>query len=218
MDDLITDLERKVADPMVDAAEREMQLGRGDEVSFGPGGDTGVGVVESVPGKASEAQFSGALGEGMEAAGEGAAMLPKTYAQKFSPANRDDLRSIFTDRGADALEEFVRRLELPPEGLAQVEIPTSAGFRKVDRLFRDSANIVLREVKHYASATLTRTERITQELNKDIAILGSFGDALVDWHITGNISQDFLHELEILSMELNGRFRIVRGNPFNIIL
>ena len=201
-------------DPMVDLADRESLLGRGDDPLIGGEPDPDLGPIDRVPGRASEAGFSGDVGEGMEAAASGATSLPQTYAQRFSAATRDELRRIFTEFGNGALREFVNRLSLPPGGLRQVEIPTSAGLRRVDRLFTEGSEIVLREVKNYPRAILSRTDRIALELEKDEAMLARFSEARVDWHITGNVDPDFLLELRALETQWMGRFRVIHISPY----
>ncbi|MGB7202814.1 MAG: DUF4157 domain-containing protein [Pyrinomonadaceae bacterium] len=188
------------------------------ETGFGTAPDADLSVVDRPPpGSHSEAGLSGQVGEATEAANAGAKRLPQTYAQRFSPQTREELRQIFSDFGDDALTEFVNRLDLPQGGLAQVEIPTSEGLRKVDRLFRDGANIVMREVKNYTKSVLDRTARIADEIAKDIAILGRFPDARVEWVVNGTIRQGLLDELVLLEAEWPGRFRLIHGEPFNII-
>lgn len=214
LDDAIAD---PSVNPMADLADREMLLGREEEPLIGGEPDPDVNPIDRIAGRPSEAMFSGDLGEGMEAAGAGAGRLPQTYAQRFSAATREDLRRIFTEFGDGALREFVNRLNLPPGGLRQVEIPTAAGLRRVDRLFTEGGQIVLREIKNYPRAILDHTARIAEELEKDMAILARFREARVDWHITGNISNEFLLELQMLEAEFAGRFRIIRGTPFTIV-
>jgi len=204
-------------DSMVDLADRETLLGRGEEPLTSVEPDPDLSPVDRIFGRPSEAAFSGDVGEGMEAAVSGATSLPQTYAQRFSVATREELRQIFTEFGKGALRAFVNRLGLPRGGLRQVEIPTAAGLRRVDRLFTEGDQIVLREVKNYPRAILNRTKRIADELSKDEAILARFPEARIDWHITGNVSNDFMLDLQALEAEWAGRFRLIRGTPFNII-
>jgi hypothetical protein len=177
------------------------------------GMDEAVPIIERVPGRASEAQFSGDLGEGLEIARSGATAMPPTYASRFSRATREELRRIFSTYGRDALQEFVRRLELGPSGLRQVEIPTGggtgSGLRRVDRLFLDGETIVMREVKRYPSAVLDETPRIADELAKDVAAIQQYDGARVEWDITGNITDAFLEELRLLEATSEGRFVLV---------
>lgn len=209
VEEIIAGLEHKVSKPNMTTAETGVGLDLEPDMK----------VVERPPGKASEAQFAGDLGEGLEAAGAGAKKLPTTYAKKFSPAAREELRGIFSAEGDRALGTFVNRLELPPEGLAQVEIPTSVGLRRVDRLFKEGNKTVLREVKNYTKGILKRTDRITSELDKDISILRRFknSDVRIDWQINGSIDRGFLEELELLEKEWPGRFHLIRGTPFEVV-
>ena len=156
-----------------------------------------------------EAQLSGDIGEASEAAGAGARALPPTYAQHITRDTREDLRAIFGTHGEDALRVFTDRLQLPANGLRQVEVPTAEGMRIVDRLFEDGGNIVLREIKRYPNQVLTRTSRIGEELGKDLAILERYPYAIVDWHLIGRVQGRFLDELIDLTARFPGRFRIV---------
>ncbi len=180
--------------------------------------EPGLTVVERPPpGSYSNAGFSGDLGEAAEAAGAGAKTLPKTYAKHVSAASRQDLREIFSTHGDDALRVFTNRLNLPNNGLRQVEIPTSTGVRRVDRFFGDDGAIVLREVKNYQKSTLKNTPRIAAELKKDLEILGRYPYSRVEWHLTGNASKVFVNYLKILELMTGGRFRVIPGKTVNII-
>lgn len=183
---------------------------------------TGAGVgdlsrIDRPRGSPRPGQLSGDLGEATELASEGARRLPPTYASHLSRELRSELRQIFSNYGDDALRRFTDQLDLPADGLRQVELPVPGGTRRVDRLFREGEATVLREVKHYPRATLRETERIGTELERDLFLLGRYPDAIVDWHITGNISETFLRRLEALEIAWPGRFRLIRGNVFNII-
>jgi len=188
-----------------------------DPSGFGAELEEGASTIERPAGSPRSGALSGDLGEATEAAEAGARRLPPTYARHISAATRDELRRIFSEFGEDALRVFVERLGLPPSGLRQVEIPVASGTRRVDRLFLEGEEIVLREVKNYPNATLSETPRIAEELSKDLEILDRYDYARVDWHITGNISSEFLARLEALEVEMAGRFRLVRGSTFTII-
>lgn len=189
--------------------------------------DPGAPTIDSPVGSPRAGALSGDLGEATEAAASGARSLPRRYSRHVSRATRDELRRIFSEFGDDALRVFVERLGLPPGGLSQVEIPVaraaSAGrrasteTRRVDRLFVEGSEIVLREVKHYPRATLRGTASIERELTDDLAILARYPYARVDWHITGNIHSSFLARLQALEASMGGRFRLIRGPSFNVI-
>jgi len=218
VDDLIQGMEGRLnPHPMIDRADHEMLSGRSEDSLLGGEPDPALALRDQIIGRPSEAQFSGDLGEGLEVAASGATRMPDTYARRFSRKFREDLRRIFTEFDRDALRVFVRRMQLNGRSLRQVEIPTGAGLRRVDRLFVEGEQIVLREVKRYPNSTLRRTNPITQELEKDLAILDRFGEARVDWYIDGNISTDFLRELRMLQVERPGKFTIIPGPLFNPI-
>ena len=189
----------ELAETMTDEATAAGRATMPDELSpaTGPGG-----------GGYSRAQLGGDVGEATEAAGAGATALPPTYAQHISRASRDDLREIFSTYGDDALRVFADRLVLPADGLRQVEIPTGAGLRIVDRMFEDGGQIVLREIKRYIHQVLARTSRISDELAKDVALLERYSYVIVDWHLIGQVRGDFLDELMALATRFPGRFRV----------
>lgn len=186
------------------------------ESGFGTEVEPGGSTIERPTGSPRAGALFGDLGEAIEAAAAGAQRLPPTHARHISAVTRADLRLIFSEFGEDALRVFVERLGLPPAGLRQVEIPVSRGVRRVDRLFVEGEEIVLCEVKNYRSALLSETTRIGEELTKDLAILDRYPYARIDWHITGNISAEFVARLEALQVEMAGRFNLLRGSPFKI--
>ncbi len=223
-EELLTDmslqLDRRIAEAeaRMTSSERIAEHIRTETGGGEPTIDVGdLSTIERPRGSERSGVLSGDIGEAAEVAGAGATRLPPTYARHLSAATRSELRQIFSEFGDDALRVFVDRLGLPPGGLRQVEIPVSSGVRRVDRLFLEGEEIVLREVKNYPRGILRGTPRITDELAKDLEILGRYSDARVDWHLTGRIGGDFLAELRAIETQLGGRFRVILGDNVTVI-
>lgn len=223
-EELLTDmslqLDRRIAaaEARMTSSERIAEHIRTETGGGEPTIDVGdLSTIERPRGSERSGVLSGDIGEAAEVAGAGATRLPPTYARHISAATRSELRQIFSEFGDDALRVFVDRLGLPPGGLRQVEIPVSSGVRRVDRLFLEGEEIVLREVKNYPRGILRRTPRIADELAKDLEILGRYSDARVDWHLTGRIGGDFLAELRVIETQLGGRFRVILGDNVTVI-
>jgi len=92
-----------------------------------------------------------------------------------------------------------------------------SGTRRVDRLFLEGDDIVLREVKNYPRGVLSRTQRIADELEKDLDILARYAEARVDWVLSGNVRAEFLNELIEIEAANAGRFNVILMQPVIVV-
>ncbi|MFF4893707.1 hypothetical protein [Micromonospora chersina] len=133
--------------------------------------------------------------------------MPRRASDIVSPARQAELRAGLLS-GERSLVDFAR--QFPPEGAAQVFLPTGrGGGRYIDHMFVDGSTVVLRGSKNVRMFRLTEGYRT--QIDKDVELLTEFVDARVDWRITGALDDAARAELDLLVTELGGRFRYVTG-------
>ncbi len=148
-----------------------------------------------------ENTISGEVAEAIHP-GEVVGRHPMRSTEVFPGATLREIREQAVRQGR--LRGFVEAF--PDEGARQVYLPTSRGRgRYIDHMYVEGNWVVLRESK-----TTTRMFRLNQklrtQLDKDIELLGNFGDARVEWRISGDVAPDALRELDLLVGEHPGRF------------
>ncbi|MFI2408868.1 DUF4157 domain-containing protein [Micromonospora chersina] len=153
-----------------------------------------------------ESGAQGTVGEARHAL-EVAPTVPRRASDVVSPARQAELRAELLS-GERSLVDFAR--QFPPEGAAQVFLPTGrGGGRYIDHMFVDGSTVVLRESKNVRMFRLTEGYRT--QIDKDVELLTKFVDARVEWRITGALDDAARAELDLLVTELGGRFRYVTG-------
>ncbi|MEU9828879.1 DUF4157 domain-containing protein [Micromonospora chersina] len=153
-----------------------------------------------------ESGARGTVGEARHAL-EVAPTVPRRASDVVSPARQAELRAELLS-GERSLVDFAR--QFPPEGAAQVFLPTGrGGGRYIDHMFVDGSTVVLRESKNVRMFRLTEGYRT--QIDKDIELLTRFVDARVEWRITGALDDAARAELDLLVTEMGGRFRYVTG-------
>ncbi|MEO3891425.1 DUF4157 domain-containing protein [Nonomuraea sp. B5E05] len=156
-----------------------------------------------------ESGAQGTFGEARHALEVGAA-VPRPANQLVSPLRQAELRAkiLSRPRGDRRLAELAA--EFPPEGAAQVYLPTGGrGGRYIDHMFMDGPTVVLRESKNVKEFRLVG--RSATQLAKDMEILAQFTDSRVEWRIVGAIDDATRATLDLLVDMHGGRFRYVPG-------
>lgn len=131
---------------------------------------------------------------------------------------RDDIIARRASGERDALARHFGRIDLPPEGLKEVEIPAPHGkgrTRRYDRAYPEGDTTGLVEAKNYRKSNLRLTKPIRQQLNNDIAILKSDDHVRIEVFLEGRVSTRALEAMKSMEKRFPGRYTIRYGETFD---
>ncbi|MEO3807259.1 DUF4157 domain-containing protein [Nonomuraea sp. B1E8] len=198
---------------VADVFEQAQMPGRGIDPRAVP---EGLSPLKKPPGAVPiESEVKAKLGETGHALETGT-IVPRRANEVVSGARQAEVRAkmLSRPRGDRRLAQLAA--EFPPEGAAQVFLPTGrGGGRYIDHMFMDGPTVVLRESKNVTRFSLSRDplrpNRNVVQLKKDLEILAQFTDCRVEWRITGAMDDATRETLDLLVGWYGGRFRYVHG-------
>ncbi len=134
-------------------------------------------------------------------------MATVLFPDRQRPPEVDALIGQFKE-GRISMDEMTASEDFPAEGVLQVSIAVgTSDTRIIDHLFRRGGQTVFRENKNVQN--LTPDHGISHQVDKDIQLLLSHSNSIVEWNITGTASNEYLAYVRDEAMRLGVADRFI---------